>query len=137
MSFLELLRTLEATLGYHQLPLNPTAVTLKNLFESSPLHHETMMRAAQAIYTSNGCRGLNDPVERAATLDAIAPIRLELLQSKRTDVDLYRFMEELCVTLDEAFGPVAPRAAVESIPRLADVIQLAPFRRSRRLKTSA
>jgi hypothetical protein len=137
MTFLELLRTLEARLGYHQLPLNPAAATLKNLFESSPLHHETMMRVVQAVYAGNRCRKLSDPVERTLTQEAIAPVRLELLQSKRTDVDLYHFIEELCVALDEAFGPTAPRPATVTTPHKADVIQLAPFRRGRRLKTSA
>lgn len=136
MTFLELLRKLEASLGYHQMPLNPAAKNLKDLFESSPLHHDLMKRLAQAIYSGNRCQRLSDPVERETTFDAVAPLRLEVLRSERTDVDLYRLIEELCIALDRSFGRLAyiphePKPAV-----LAQVIQLARFRR-RRLKSSA
>lgn len=137
MTFLELLRKLEAQLGYHQVPLNPGAKTLKDLFESSPLHHEFTKRLAQSIYSGNRCRRLNDPVERETTFDAVAPLRVEVLRSERTDVDLYRLIEELCVALDRIFGPLdpSPTARPES-PAPAQIIELAPFRR-RRIKSLA
>lgn len=137
MNFLELLQKLEAQLGYHQLPLNPSATTLKNLFETIALHHELMKRLTQAIYSANRCRTLTSPVERDATFDALAPLRLEVLQSKHTDVDLFRFIDELCIALDLAFGrAVLPDTLpAEEPPRTGEVVQMAPFRR--RFKTSA
>jgi hypothetical protein len=130
MTFLELLKKLEAHLGSHQMPLNAAAKTLKNVFETIPLHNDLMKRLVQSIYTGNRCQRLSDPVERAATFEALAPLRLEVIRSERTDVDLYRLIEELCVALDGAFGPVV-RAVAEEPRRAAEaqVIQLASFRR--------
>jgi hypothetical protein len=137
MTFLELLKQLETHLGSHQMPLNPAAKSLKDVFETIPLHNELMKRLVQSIYAGNRCRRLSDPVERAATFEALAPLRLEVLRSERTDVDLYRLIEELCVALDQAFGPVARASADEPKPTAeAQVIQLSSFRR-RRLKSSA
>jgi hypothetical protein len=136
MNFLELLRKLEVQLGYHQLPLNPSASTLKNLFETIALHDELMKRLAQEIYAANRCRQLSDPVERAATFEAFAPLRLQVLQSKHTDVDLFRFIDDLCTALDRAFGGEAlTRVTDKDARRNADVVELARFRR--RFKTSA
>lgn len=136
MTFLELFKALESDLGYHQVPLNHAATGLKDLFDSSPLHHDFMKRLAQTIYTANACRRVTDPVDRAATFEAVGPLRGEVLRSERTDVDLFHVLEELCVALDRSFG-VAP--AVREPPKrvqLAQVIELAPFRR-RRLRSLA
>ena len=136
MTFLELFKALESDLGSHQVPLNHAATGLKDLFDSSPLHHDFMKRLAQAIYTANACRRVDDPVERAATFGAVGPLRVEVLRSERTDVDLFHVIEELCVVLDRSFGtaPVAP--PLPKRVQLAQVIELAPFRR-RRLKSLA
>lgn len=134
MTFLELLKKLEAHLGYHQMPLKVAPKSLKDVFEGSPLHHDLMKRLVQSIYSGNHCRRLTDPVERGATFEAVAPLRLEVLRSERTDVDLYRLIEELCVALDNIFGPLA-RLPEEPKPVIAaQVIELARFRR-RRLKS--
>lgn len=137
MTFLELLEQLESHLGYHQVPLYSGATSLKNLFESSPLHHDFMRRLAQSIYAGNHCRRLHDPVDRGATFEAVAPLRLEVLRCDRTDVDLVRLIEELCVALDRIFGPVASARAGRKFPTPAQVIDLAPFRRRRFLKSPA
>ena len=130
MTFLELLRKMESHLGYHQMPLNPAATSLRNVFESIPLHHDLMKRLVQSMYTRNRCQRLSDPVERATTFDAVAPLRLEVLRSERTDVDLYRLVDELCVSLDEIFGPLARPIALEPEPAgSAQVIEFARFRR--------
>lgn len=132
MTLLELLRRLEARLGYHQLPLNPAPKNLKDVFESIPLHQEFMQRLVQAIASGNRCTRLGDPVDRARTLEAVGPLRLEVLRSDRTDVDLYRLTEETCAALDRAFGPVEPRPPKKPAPAVvAPVIQLARFRRRR------
>ncbi len=137
MTLLELLQRLETHLGYHQVPLRPAPKSIKDVFESTPLHYDFMKRLVQAICTGNGCRRLNDPVDRTKTFEAVAPLRLEVIRSERTDVDLYGLMEETCVALDRAFGPVECRRAKEKSPAgVAQIIQLAAFRR-RRLKSLA
>jgi hypothetical protein len=136
MTFLELLQQLEAHLGYHQLPLNARAASVKDIFESSPLHHDFAKNLVQSIHSGNRCQRLSDPVEREATFAAVAPLRLEALRSTRSDVDLVRTIEELCVALNTIFGadqnPRPPRPAAEP----GQVIDIAPFRR-RRLRSGA
>lgn len=138
MKFLELLQKLEAQLGYHHVPLSPTARTLKDLFECSPIHPELIVRLAQAIHAQNGCRNLNDPVYRHATFDAFAPIRMQALNAKHTDIDTYRLIDELASAIERAFrapDEMSERAALIAPPRKsAEIIPLAPFRRSRNLK---
>jgi len=137
MTLIELLRRLEAQLGYVHLPLNPHAKGIKDVFESSPLHHDFMKRLVQAICTANGCGQLHDPVDRTKTFEAVAPLRLEVLRSDRTDIDLYRLTEETCAALDCAFGPVDPPPAPRTKPEVyGQVIHLSGFRR-RRLKSLA
>src|SRR3972149_1115950 len=77
VNFKELLSQLEERLGSHQFPVNPAATNIKNIFEGSPLHHDTMTGLARAIYVSNACRRLTDPVTLDKTLQALAPIRQE------------------------------------------------------------
>jgi hypothetical protein len=140
MNFKELLAQLEERLGYHQFPVNPAATNIKNVFEGSPLHHDMMTGLARAIYVANACRRLTDPVNLDKTLQAFAPIRQEALRAARTDVDLYRVLDDLGAALNEIFAeapaaikaPVAPPAR-----RSAIIIPLAPYRQQRRLKTSA
>ncbi len=139
MNFRELLEKLEHHLGSHQVPLNSHARGIKDVFESTPLHPEFMTRFVRALYQGNTCRTLTDPVGRAASFDALAPLRLERLRAATTDVDVHRLLDELCVALDEAFTqhpaskppPTAPR-----IKRTAEIIPFDSFHR-RRLKTSA
>lgn len=131
------MQQLEAYLGYHQLPLNPAATGIKDLFESSPLHHEFVKRLAQSIYAANRCQRLTDPVERGATFDAVAPLRLEVLRSERTDVDLFRTIEELCAALESIFGSSPSRSVGRAPAQPAQIIDIAPFRRRRLMKSSA
>lgn len=155
MNFLALLAHLEERLGSHQLPLNPRASGLRDLFDGIGLHHPLMQKVVRAIYEQNGCRRLTDPVDRHATLNALGPIRLEMLRAHSTDVDLYRLLEELCVAAADAFaedkpvGAPAMTNAQSNPPRPADlasapsaqpsaqVIALEPFRRRRRRLTAS
>lgn len=138
MTYRELMRYLERRLGYHQVPLNPAASGMKDLFESSPVHPELMTELARAIYTANRCRRLDDGVERLATLEALGPIRLKRLRAASTDVDTHGLLEALCEALSEAFGEEpepAPRPT--PAPPSAEIIPLEPYRRRRRLKYGA
>lgn len=134
MNFLQLVQLLEHRLGHHQVPINPGARELHDLFDNSPLHHELMPRIARAIYKANGCRSLRDPVAAAATFDAIAPIRLQVLRAKDTDVDVYRVIEEVCTAVGAAFDSRNEKpASSASAPERAVV----PFARTRRVRSLA
>lgn len=139
MNFKELLAQLEERLGYHQFPVNPAATHIKDVFEGSPLHHDMMTRLARAIYVSNGCRRLTDPVSFDKTLQALGPIRQEALRAARTDVDVYRVLDELGHAMNAIFADSAPMRKIVApvVRRTAEIIALSDYRRLRRLKTSA
>ena len=134
MNFLQLVQLLEHRLGHHQVPVDASARELHELFDSAPLHQELMQRIVQAIYKANGCRSTRDPVSAAATFDAIAPVRLEFLRAKNTDVDVYRVIEEVCAGVGDAFAAGAATRANEKGARERAVV---PFQRARRLRSSA
>lgn len=139
MTFKELLQQLEACLGHHQIPLHAAPAGMHDLFEFCALHHELMTEIAMAIYKQNGCHGLGDEVTRAATFEALSPIRLRILRSPRTDVDLFHLIEELCRAVDAAFGireSAAKRPDSDPARHRAPVVSLAQFR-ARRLRSSA
>ncbi len=139
MNFKELLAQLEEHLGYHQFPVNPAATNIKNVFEGSPLHHDLMTGLARAIYVANACRRLTDPVTLDKTLQALSPIRQEALRAARTDVDLYRLLDDLGTALNEIFAEthVVIKSPVPPTRRSAVIIPLAPYRQQRRLKSLA
>lgn len=138
MNFKELLEQLEEHLGYHQFPVNPAASNIKEVFDGSPLHHDMMTCVVRAVYVCNACRRLTDPVSAENTFHAIAPIRQEILRAARTDVDLYRALDELGAALNKIFSePVPPRKTPVAGQRSAEIIPLSAYRRQRRLKSSA
>jgi hypothetical protein len=138
MTFIELLRRLERHLGNHQIPLNPAARGIKDIFESTPLHPEFTTKLVRAIFSGNRCQSLDDAVTHANTIAALTPLRLELLRAKSTDVDAHRMLNELCAALAKTFPPIAAAAPTPRAPRKpsADIVDFALFRRDRRLKTS-
>jgi hypothetical protein len=133
MNFRELLAHLEERLGNHQLPLNPRATSLRDLFDGIGLHHPLMQKVVRAIYEQNRCRRLDDPVDRMITLNTLGPIRLEMLRAHSTDIDLYRLLEDLCVAVTDAFAVDKPLPATTPTKPGAQVIPLETFRRRRRL----
>jgi hypothetical protein len=139
MNFKELLEQLEEHLGFHQFPVNPAATNIKDVFEGTPLHHDLMTRLVRAVYVSNACRRLTDPVNLDKTFQALTPIRQEILRAARTDVDLYRVLDELGAALNNIFAEslVARKTAGPVIRRTAEIIPLSAYRHLRRLKTSA
>ena len=139
MNFKELLEQLEERLGFHQFPVNPAATNIKDVFEGTPLHHDLMTRLVRAIYVSNACRNLTDPVNLDKTFQALTPIRQEILRAARTDVDLYRVLDELGAALNNIFAEslVAKKKAGPVVRRTAEIIPLSAYRHLRRLKSSA
>lgn len=143
MNFREFMQQLEKHLGYHQIPLNPAARGIKDIFEGSPLHHDLVTRLVKAIYTENHCRHLGDAVTREASFNALSPIRLETLRSTSTDVDLFHLVEEFGVAIEKIFTGSAVRhpGAAEPVQTRekpeAEIISLQTFLRGRRLKSWA
>ena len=121
MTYVELLQALEQRLGYQHMPLDPRVSTMKNLFESTPVHHELMQRLVQAIYRSNGCHAVTDPVNRDACFDAIGTVRQETLKTSTTDVDAYRLLDDLCLAVDDIFR-IAPEPVTAGQKRTAEVV---------------
>lgn len=139
MNFKELLEQLEERMGYHQFPVNPAATNIKDVFEGSPLHHDIMTRLVRAVFVSNACRRLTDPVNLDRTLLALTPIRQEVLRAARTDVDLYRVLDELGAALGKIFaeGNDVKKVASPVLRRTAEIIPLSAYRHLRKLKSSA
>ncbi|MDA8362562.1 MAG: hypothetical protein M0Z84_01835 [Gammaproteobacteria bacterium] len=113
MKFLQLIEQLSMRIGQHQLPVNTAAVDIRTLVDSSALHYELAAGIVRAIYARNGCCRLNDPVTAQPTFEALGPIRAGLLGSHRTDVDAYRFMEELCAAVAKIFDARRTAAALD------------------------
>lgn len=123
MLFKQLVQHLEERLGHHQVPTNAHAKTLNDILGGCAVHHDFLMTALRAIYKSNRCQKIDDTVARAPTLAAIEPLRLAVLHNPHTDIDLYRFMEDLCAQTEMLLrdGSEVSRNAGKSS---ADVIEL-------------
>ena len=137
MNFKELVLHLENHIGYHQIPINPAATGTRDLFEGCPLHHELMTELMRAIFEENGCRALTDTVALKQTYQAVAPIRLEVLRSAKTDIDKFHLIESFCGAIEQAFGNAeSPAQSQEEqgdyrnkgAARSAEVIPLEKFR---------
>ncbi len=135
MTFVELVQYLARRLGHHQVPVNAGARALKDLIESSAVHYDILKQVLTAVYTRNRCRRLTDPVRLNEAFDALAPVRTEILESARTDVDQYHFMENLCMAIGEALGVPSgnamPSGALHVTRPKAAVIPLDRFRARR------
>ena len=105
MTFLQLMQWLEGQLGAHQWPVSHECRDLRSLFETCALHHNLAMRLAREIYHANGCRRPTDAIDRSQTLAAIIPIRLEVLRAGDTDIDVFRFIEAFCESVEQALKP--------------------------------
>jgi len=137
LTFAQFVRHLERRLGHHQLPLNPSAAGIQDLFETCAVHHELMTRLVREIYKKNKCERLSDAITRSSTFDAVAPIRLEILRAPHTDIDLFNLMEDLCAAINTAFGgdPIRPQSKKRPMPshevaqNTPRVVQISRFRR--------
>ncbi|MGW8248620.1 MAG: hypothetical protein ACWGOV_10980 [Acidiferrobacterales bacterium] len=103
MNFIELFRHLEHGLGYHQFPVNEEATELSQIFDSSAAHHDFVVRLAHEIYKANHCQKLQSPVTRGKVEQVLSAIRVEILDGKKTDIDLYHFIEDVCFAVNDYF----------------------------------
>lgn len=100
MLFKQLVQHLEERLGHHQVPMNARAKNLSDILGGCAVHHDFLTTVLRAIHKANRCQKIDDTIARAPTLAAIEPLRLAVLRNPHTDIDLYRFMEELCVEIE-------------------------------------
>ena len=131
MTFLQLLQHLEQQLGHHQVPLHPGARTVYELMAGGALHHELMKQVSLALFKQNKCQKLSDPVTAATSLAALVPIRLHILRAQETDIDLFHFIEALCVAVDGYFRSheqPSPAVPARALPQVAQVVA---FKRTR------
>lgn len=136
MSFLKLMHFLEERLGHHHVPVNARAQNLPELFATCAVHDEFVKETASAIFKHNACRRPQDNVLAEPTLAALAPIRLKILQSPRTDVDLFHFVESLCAAADAYFRESDEALATTRQPRRAQSpAPVVPFKRGLRAKS--
>ncbi len=132
MNFYQLLQHFEERLGYHQLPLNPGATGLRDLFEGTPLHHDWMTQFVRAVYSDNRCQRLTDPVTLAETFKALAMLRQQALKASATDVDLRTLVEEVGEAVNAIFADNATATTQPSSP--TGGAEIIPFRGRRRLR---
>jgi len=104
MIFIDYIKALESNLGYHHVPLNMQAETLQDLFDGTSVQSEIIIKLVRAIYKDNRCASLDSEISRSVTEDCLASIRLAALQSRKTDIDTYHFLEDLCLTTDKIFA---------------------------------
>jgi hypothetical protein len=133
VNYYQLLQRLEEHLGYHQLPFNPAATNLRDLFEGTPLHHDWMSQFVRAVYAENRCQRLTDPVSLAETFNALAVLRQQALKASTTDVDLRALVEEVGEAINTAFADAAAGTLPPSAPA-GNGAEIIPFRGRRRLR---
>lgn len=104
MSFIELFKYLEQHMGYHQFPVNEQATELSNLFDSSAAHHELVVKLSHKIFKANQCQKMQSTIDRIKVDEVLSQVRVEILDGKKTDIDLYHFIEDVCVVVYEFFN---------------------------------
>ncbi len=131
MNYFELMQHLEERLGYHQLPLNPAATSVRDLFDGTPLHHDWMTQFVRAVYAENRCQRLTDPVTLAETFKALAILRQQALKASATDVDLRTLVEEVGEAVNAVFAEYATATTQPASPTGGGA-EIIPFRGRRR-----
>lgn len=103
MTFKQLIEYLENRLGYHQMPVDPHAQGLHDLFESCPLHDRLTKQLARGIFKRNKCQRLSDLVYQGKTESVLQEIRNSVHREEHTDIDRFNFIEDYCQAVHEFF----------------------------------
>lgn len=96
MQFRALLIHLKGVLGAHQLPLDVHAHELRMLYAAEPLHEQLTKGLIKAIYKANRCSNLDGAISRDKTEQVLVAARAQIQAAKRTDIDTFHYMEDLC-----------------------------------------
>ncbi len=111
MTFRQFINYLEEHIGNHQIPTRHNAHEIREFLRPDGVHHNLVKKVVRRIYKTNNCGHLDAVVRRPATLGPLAEIRLEIMHSPRTDIDQYRFIEELCASATKFFNEHDPGAS--------------------------
>ena len=122
-------------MGYHQIPVNPSADNPKDIFESCPLHDDLTKQLVRTIYKRNKCQRLIDNIDREITESVLKEIRSVVVQETGTDVDRYHFIDDFCRAAHEFFvtdlDSSGPGSHSDKKKETAQVINLRAYRQRR------
>jgi len=108
ISFRDLVTFLADRIGRHQVPVIDGAHEIRGFIDCDGVHHELISAAVRRLYKANRCGHLDAQLDRDRTLDTLAAIRSELLQCHNTDIDQFRFVENLCSSAQDYFNERVP-----------------------------
>ncbi len=104
ITFIALFEQMQTTLGEACLPLEPEVGRPAGLIMTEALYPELAREVAMAVYQSNSCRTMHDPVRLYPTLDALGRLKRSWSESGKIDVDAMDFLERLGVAAMEILG---------------------------------
>jgi hypothetical protein len=96
VTFRQLIHYLADKIGRHYVPVRENAHEIREFLQPDGVHHDLIKDVVRKIYRANHCGFLDAEISEPQTLDSLGHIRAALLDSPRTDIDQFRFMEELC-----------------------------------------
>ena len=94
-TFRKLASTLADRIGYHQIPIDSTAMHPAALITPDAIHYDLVKKLMRAIYRSNSCYHLNAPVYFESTFDAIGSIYGDVINSVDSDIDQVNLVHEI------------------------------------------
>jgi hypothetical protein len=121
ISFRGLVTFLADRIGRHQVPVIEGAHEIRGFIGCDGVHHDLISATVRRLYKANRCGHLDAQLDRDRTLTTLAAIRAELLQCHHTDIDQYRFMENLCHSAQDYFDERVP--AQSTVPPAQDPAQ--------------
>ena len=104
ITFIALFEQMQTTLGEVCLPLEPEVGRPAGFIMTEALYPELAREVAMAVYQSNSCRTMHDPVRLYPTLDALGHLKRSWSESGKIDVDAMDFLEGLGVAAMEILG---------------------------------
>ena len=119
-TFIALFEHMQTALGEACLPLEPEAGRPAGLIMSEALFPELAREAAMAIYQSNNCRAMHDPVRLYPTLDALGHLKRSWSESGKIDVDAMDFLERLGIAATTILGYAESSTADQ--PKISTVV---------------
>ena len=104
ITFIALFEQMQTTLGEVCLPLEPEVGRPAGFIMTEAIYPELAREVAMAVYQSNSCRTMHDPVRLYPTLDALGHLKQSWSESGKIDVDAMDFLERLGVAAMEILG---------------------------------
>ena len=119
ITFIALFEQMQTTLGEVCLPLEPEVGRPAGFIMTEALYPELAREVAMAVYQSNSCRTMHDPVRLYPTLDALGHLKRSWSESGKIDVDAMDFLERLGIAatkiLDYAESSTADQPKISTV----------------------